>query len=155
MPLFPCHSPSSHLQTLYTQSPRFTQQLRSGKSSANWLWRKLEFYICIVNWMCKYKGVLLKPKFQHSGTISAAEYPPSACVVALQYISTTLTLILLTWRMWRAPNNASKWQMEFNWAFKGLIVLRSHSRKKKFDEAQKYRFTTRQPTDRYTGHTYT
>jgi len=32
-----------------------------------------------------------------------------------------LTLILLTWRIWRAPNNASKWQMRFNSAFKGLI----------------------------------
>ena len=32
-----------------------------------------------------------------------------------------LTLTLLTWRMWWAPNNASKWQMGFNSAFKGLI----------------------------------
>jgi hypothetical protein len=24
------------------------------------------------------------------------------------------------WRIWRAPNNARKWQMGFNWAFKGL-----------------------------------
>jgi len=31
-----------------------------------------------------------------------------------------LTLILLTWRIWWAPNNASKWQMGFNSAFKGL-----------------------------------
>jgi hypothetical protein len=31
-----------------------------------------------------------------------------------------LTLILLMWRIWRAPNNASKWQMAFNLAFKGL-----------------------------------
>ena len=30
-----------------------------------------------------------------------------------------LTLILLTWRIWWAPNNASKWQMGFNWACKG------------------------------------
>jgi len=27
-----------------------------------------------------------------------------------------LTLILLTWRIWWAPNNASKWQMGFNLA---------------------------------------
>ena len=33
-----------------------------------------------------------------------------------------LTLILLTWRIWWAPNNASKWQMGFNSAFKGLIA---------------------------------
>ena len=32
-----------------------------------------------------------------------------------------LTLILLTWRIWWAPNNASRWQIGFNWAFKGLI----------------------------------
>ena len=29
-------------------------------------------------------------------------------------------LILLTWRIWWAPNNASKWQVGFNSAFKGL-----------------------------------
>jgi len=31
-----------------------------------------------------------------------------------------LTLIVLTWRIWWAPNNVSKWQMGFNSAFKGL-----------------------------------
>jgi len=35
-----------------------------------------------------------------------------------------LTLILLTWRKWCAPNNASKQQMGFNSAFKGLIQRR-------------------------------
>jgi hypothetical protein len=31
-----------------------------------------------------------------------------------------LTLILLTWRIWWAPTTASRWQIEFNLAFKGL-----------------------------------
>ena len=31
-----------------------------------------------------------------------------------------LTLTLLTWTIWRAPTNASKWRMGFNSAFKGL-----------------------------------
>jgi hypothetical protein len=31
-----------------------------------------------------------------------------------------LTLILLTWRIGWAPKNASKRQIGFNWAFKGL-----------------------------------
>ena len=31
-----------------------------------------------------------------------------------------LTLILLTWRIWWAPNNASRWQVGFKSAFKGL-----------------------------------
>ena len=34
-----------------------------------------------------------------------------------------LTLILLTWRKWWAPNNASKWQMGFNSGFKGLKLF--------------------------------
>jgi len=35
-------------------------------------------------------------------------------------LSSTLTLILLTWRIWWDSNNASKWQTGFNSAFKGL-----------------------------------
>ena len=35
----------------------------------------------------------------------------------------TLTLILLTWTIWRAPTNASKWRMGFNSAFKGLRII--------------------------------
>jgi hypothetical protein len=31
-----------------------------------------------------------------------------------------LTLILLTWTIWRAPFKASKWRVGFNSAFKGL-----------------------------------
>ena len=34
-----------------------------------------------------------------------------------------LTLNPLTWRVWWAPNNASKWQMGFNSAFKGLMCI--------------------------------
>ena len=33
-----------------------------------------------------------------------------------------LTLNLLTWRIWWAPNNASNWQTGFNSEFKGLIL---------------------------------
>jgi len=32
-----------------------------------------------------------------------------------------LTFILLTWRKWLSPNNASRQQMGFNSGFKGLI----------------------------------
>ena len=35
-----------------------------------------------------------------------------------------LTLILLTWSIGWAPNNASRWQMGFNMVFKGLNVRR-------------------------------
>ena len=36
-------------------------------------------------------------------------------------LGSALTLSPPTWRIWWAPNNASKWQMGFNSAFKGLI----------------------------------
>ena len=36
----------------------------------------------------------------------------------------TLTLNPLTWKIWRAPNNASRLQMGFNSAFKGLKHLK-------------------------------
>jgi len=35
----------------------------------------------------------------------------------------SITLIMLTWRIWWAHNNASKWQMGFNSAFEGLNRL--------------------------------
>jgi hypothetical protein len=41
--------------------------------------------------------------------------------------SSALTLYLLTWKIWWARNNASKWQMGFKWAIEGLI-LSSHLR---------------------------
>ena len=36
------------------------------------------------------------------------------------YVPVNVTLILLTWRIWWASNNANRWQMGFNLAFKGL-----------------------------------
>ena len=41
------------------------------------------------------------------------------------YLHIILTLYLLTWRIWWAPNNASKGQMRFNLAFKGLRLRMS------------------------------
>jgi len=51
-----------------------------------------------------------------------------------KYTHRTLTLILLTWRIWWAPNNASRWQMGFNLAFKGLTSEnRNHVGRNFFD----------------------
>jgi len=36
---------------------------------------------------------------------------------------TGLTLNTLKWKIWWAPNNASRWQMGLNSAFKELILL--------------------------------
>jgi len=52
------------------------------------------------------------------------EYTLFSCKLKLMKVGhLILTLILLTWRIWWAPNNASKWQMGFNLVFKGLMVM--------------------------------
>ena len=43
-----------------------------------------------------------------------------------------LTLILLTWTIWRAPTNASKRRMGFNSTFKGLIPWRTKGNRWQF-----------------------
>jgi len=43
-------------------------------------------------------------------------------------ITTLLILILLTWRIWRAPNNASRWKMWFNSALNKLRMQLPGSR---------------------------
>ena len=57
---------------------------------------------------------------------------------------TKLTLMLLTWRIWWAPNNASKWQVGFNSAFKGLnLILSRRSRNKvcHTDRCRRFKFS--------------
>jgi hypothetical protein len=44
----------------------------------------------------------------------------SGCIFGVKDSLDFLTLIMLTWKIWWAPNNDSKWQMGFNSAFKGL-----------------------------------
>ena len=42
------------------------------------------------------------------------------------HLSSGLTLKPLTWKIWWAPNNASRWHVGFNSAFKGLMNLTPH-----------------------------
>ena len=44
-------------------------------------------------------------------------YPLSIMLISLSHI-------LLKWRIWCAPNNATRWQIGFNSAFKGLKRIR-------------------------------
>jgi hypothetical protein len=44
-------------------------------------------------------------------------------ILRFEALAKVLALILLMWRIWRVPNNASRWQMGFNSAFKGLIEV--------------------------------
>jgi len=55
-------------------------------------------------------------KLKHVGLIKTCNTLFDGC-----FVVSSLTLYLLTWRIWWAPNNASKGQMGFNSAFKGLM----------------------------------
>ena len=50
-------------------------------------------------------------------------YKNSSYVVSYFPTLSQLTLNPLTWKIWRAPNNASRWQMGLNSAFKGLNLI--------------------------------
>jgi len=70
--------------------------------------------------------MLLVPTEGQCARLCPASAPLLLLLSVLQHVSSgaALTLTLLTWRIWRAPNNASRWQMGFNSAFKGLIMPR-------------------------------
>jgi len=53
---------------------------------------------------------------QQSSMVQIRNTPWNKC----KWCCHNLTFILLMWRIWWDPNNASKWQMGFNSAFKGL-----------------------------------
>ena len=76
----------------------------------------------------KKYGIAGQATDTHSEHVILIAFPPQqwlherASVLYVHFLSCffSLTLILLTWRIWWAPNNASKWHMGFNSAFKGL-----------------------------------
>jgi len=81
-------------------------------------------YIAFVVWWLvndELEGSWSGPSWTKKSTIQECAYydenPASIAGVS------ALTLTLLTWRIWWAPSNVSKWQMGFNMAFKGLIRI--------------------------------
>jgi hypothetical protein len=59
-----------------------------------------------------------------SGIVTLSKWPsgaPDGHLLTVMIPDAVLTLNLLTWRIMWTPNNASRWQMGFNSAFKGLI----------------------------------
>ena len=88
-------------------------------TAENWLLKegmlKVKHYTCTM---------LFKHIFQHLLTAGVRILEKIVSIVFDRNKSCMfLTLILLTWRMWWAPNNASKWQMGFNSVFKGLKTV--------------------------------
>jgi len=97
-----------------------------------WLWISekvcLTFSLCsqITKKKLKFKNLWLLAKYVHKLKQVAYSYlekqKVKIWIFSLSFLSLTLTL--LTWRIWWAPNNASKWQIGCNSAFKRLKVTK-------------------------------
>jgi len=89
------------------------------------LWRVIFFYFLpwslILDYVRNNLFVPSEVRCQIFLIVGITSGMPLVCVSFMLFI---LTLILLTWRIWWAPNNASRWQMAFNSSFKGLSVAR-------------------------------
>jgi hypothetical protein len=98
---------------------------------------KTHDFIYSTSYTCR---ILMKPEFPDFGKIlkhqiswKSVEWGAESFHAGIQtvdmtkvivafrnYANAPLTLILLTWRIWWAPNNDSKWQMGFNSVFNVL-----------------------------------
>jgi len=76
----------------------------------------IENKMCVLVFFLTFETFFILSRIKR-GTIKTVYR--SSCKVPCSY--PILTLILPTWRIWWAPNNARKWQMRFNSAFKGLM----------------------------------
>jgi hypothetical protein len=88
------------------------------------LYRASLFMLAIMNWngsLTSVEEIIMWREFNNTWEMAILQIRTAFCCI-LYNITYDLTLILLTWRIWWAPNNASKWQMGFNWVFKGLTT---------------------------------
>ena len=83
----------------------------------------------------RLKDTIIQPLHKNGDRCDVSKYRPVSLLTSFSKIFETLmrkrilkhltkynilTLTLLMWRIWWAPNNASKWQMGLNSAFKRL-----------------------------------
>ena len=115
--LDPVHTPTSNFLNIHFNiilpstpgSPKWSPSLRFPHQ--NPLYASPLTYTCYILHLATYPTYLILLGFINR-RIFGEEY---------RSLSSSLTLILLTWRIWLAPKKARGWQRGFNSAFKGLI----------------------------------
>jgi len=96
-------------------------------------WKK-ELTECSLKW---YSAPIYKTGVMCIAQYGVTIFPPITAVIQNENLKSHylcqvlsvigfLTHIMLMWRIWWAPNNASKWQMGFNSAFKYLTSKNVH-----------------------------
>jgi len=83
-----------------------------------------------------FKALVISPR---------GRYDSVRCMITETHQTDHLTLNPLTWKIWWAPNNASRWRMGFNSAFKALVV----SPRGRYDNVR-YMITEPRQTDHLT-----
>ena len=112
-----------YMRTVYIYIYLYKCCLCNYDSFHNFGLMECETKVKVTNYLCcrflfwyKWQFFLSSPALLHSIIKSVW--------IRKNYVSSrqsVLTPILLTWRIWWAPTNVSRWQMKFNSAFKGLI----------------------------------
>jgi hypothetical protein len=112
------HGQSYYIQVLLqlkNTRPLNTDSRTKKPLSVRWQLRPDHFMMDTHNWQIRhYIGCI-----QHA-TDRQTDRQVNYCR-CYNHTNARLTLTLLMWNIWWAPNNVSKWQMGFNSAFKGLI----------------------------------
>ena len=106
-----------------------------------WSARRRDLYLTTNNTHHRQTSM---PPMGFEPTISASKRPQTYALDRAATgigIHTSLTLILLTWRIWWAPNNASRWQMGFNTVF-NLLKSTCYVIHHQFNIQQLYFFPT-------------
>jgi len=75
-------------------------------------------------WISSHHQIILTDNHKHLQIIIIRKNSPVICYHCFKkQLTVTLNLNPLTWKIWRAPKNVSRWQKGFNLVFKGLICL--------------------------------
>jgi hypothetical protein len=117
----------SYYQWLLTSYSHFLYLCSLGKwrKICSWIFNLLFLYSNYPRFKTRYPTLLLRAIMLFSSEKIRDKNVCNGINTALPSptysVHHSLTLILLTWRIWWAPNNVSRWQIRFNSAFKGLI----------------------------------
>jgi hypothetical protein len=105
---------------------------RFGSSSKWFIWQIIYVKMLISNNHIIYIVLYIRKQTVYFTTSTTTRRKTSSVLCLLRHVvsnctvHSTLTLNLLTTTIVAPPSNASKWQMGFNSAFKGLKILKWH-----------------------------
>ena len=121
------HGHNVHFKTIFQiMRKKMSNERRRSRYRKSWdVWKKLCSLLCTSRYQKNERGMIEDLKNCAQFMLQVVTwfllwYKRNQNSSHLHIYHSILTLILLTWRKWWTPNNASKWQMGFNSEFKWL-----------------------------------